>query len=149
MIISSMILISSLAMFLLYLQSACENILRRELNPVRLRLTVNAWRLEFQFVQKEIEDVEGQVDYGWVRMALKCDYLTVTYLLKNASTADYTWRERLLMVYFRALSLVASVQHRANLNEKETILKLAGILTYFVNVLGDRGGQVQFAALTA
>ncbi len=121
-------------MFLLYLQSACENILRREFDPVRLRLTVNAWRLEFQFVQKEIEDIEGQVDYGWVRMALKCDYLTVTYLLK---------------VYFRALSLVASVQHRAKLNEKGTILKLTGILTYFVNVLGDRGGQVQFAALTA
>src|SRR5438477_2217567 len=115
MIISSMILISSLAMFLLYLQSACENILRRELNPVRLRLTVNAWRLEFEFVQKEIEDVEGQVDYRWVRMALKCDYTALTYLLKDAGTANYSHRERVLMLYFRALSVMMLVQHSLKL----------------------------------
>ena len=135
MIVSTLILVSSLAMFLMYLQSACENILRREFDPVRLRLTVNAWRLEFQFVQKEIEDVEGQVDYRWVRTALKCDYLTVTYLLKNAGTANYSRRERILMLYFRALSLMVSVQHSLKLDEKRTILKLTGILNYFANVL--------------
>jgi len=84
MIVSIMILISSLAMFLMYLQSACESILRREFDPVRLRLTVNACRLEFQFVQKEMADTETQADYRWVRMALKCGYKALAYLLKSS-----------------------------------------------------------------
>ena len=139
MIVSTMILISSLAMFLLYLQAACESILRREFDPVRLRLTVDACRLEFQFVQKEIEGTERQSDYRWVRMALKCDYKALAYLLKNAGIANYSRRERILMpylmLYFRALSLMVSVQHSLKLNEKQTILKLTGILNYFANVL--------------
>ena len=136
MIVSTMILISSLAMFLLYLQAACESILRREFDPVRLRLTVNACRLEFQFVQKEMQDTETQADYRWVRMALKCDYKALAFLLKNAGTANYSRRERILMLYFKALSLTVSVQHSLKLDEKRTILKLTGILTYFANVLG-------------
>jgi hypothetical protein len=135
MIVSTMILISSLAMFLLYLQSACESILRREFDPVRLHLTVNACRLEFQFVQKEMQDTETQADYRWVRMALKCDYKALAFLLKNAGTANYSRRERTLMLYFKALDLMASVQHSLKIDEKRTILKLTGILNYFANVL--------------
>jgi hypothetical protein len=134
-IVSIMILVSSLAMFLMYLQAACESILRREFDPVRLRLTVNAWRLEFQFVQKEMADTETQADYGWVRRELECDYIALTYLLKDAGTANYSRRERILMLYFRALSLTVSVQHSLKLDEKRTILKLTGILNYFANVL--------------
>src|ERR1700730_7539604 len=152
MIVSTMILISSLAMFLLYLQAACESILRREFDPV-LRLTVNACRLEFQFVQKEMENTERQSDYGWVRMALKCDYKALAYLLKNAGIANYSRQERILMpylmLYFRALSLMVSVQHSLKLNEKRTILKLTDILHYFANLLGEQAGQVQFAPVIA
>ena len=40
------------------------------------------------------------------------------------------------MLYFRALSIMVSVQHSLKLDEKRTILKLTGILDYFANVLG-------------
>ena len=152
MIVSTMILISSLAMFLLYLQAACESILRREFDSV-LRLTVNACRLEFQFVQKEMQDTETQSDCGWVRMALKCDYKALAYLLKNAGTANYSRRERILMpylmLYFRALSLMVSVQHSLKLNEKRTILKLTGILNYFANVLGASVNEAALVSVSA
>ncbi len=80
MILPVMILVSSLALCLFYLQATCHNILRREFDPERLRSIANAYRLEFQFVRKEMEQATAPVDYKWVRMALKCDYLALTLL---------------------------------------------------------------------
>jgi hypothetical protein len=145
-IVSTMILVCSLAFFLLYIQGTCETILKREFDPVRLGLAVTACRFEFQFVQKEIANPDA--DYVWARMALKCDYKMLKYLMKESGKVSYSRRERLLMAYFNALSFIASVQHAAKLNEKATILKLTRILTFFANLLGERTGQIEFAALT-
>jgi hypothetical protein len=147
-ILSTMILISSVAVGLLYVQATCENILRREFDPLRLKSIANDCRLEFSFVRKEMEATDATVDYRWVRLALKCDYLALSYLLKNAA-ASRSRRERLLMVYFRALFLVASAQHLFKLNEKWAVLKLSTILEYFAGILGEQAPEIQFNSIMA
>ena len=97
-------------------------------------MTLNPYRLGFQYVQTEI--TEPDADYRWARMALKCDYKMLQYLMKE-SGVKCSRREPLLMAYFSALSAVASVQHAMKLNEKATILKLTGILNYFTSVIGE------------
>jgi hypothetical protein len=134
MITSTFILACSLAFFLFYLQATCETILKREFDPVRLRLAVNACRLEFQYVQKEIAGPDA--DYRWTQMALKCDYEILKCLMKE-SGMNYSRRERLLMAYFSALSGVASVQQAMKLNPKATTIKLTNILTYFASLMGE------------
>jgi hypothetical protein len=148
-ILPVMILVSSLALCLFYLQAICHNILRREFDPERLRSIANAYRLEFLFVRKEMEQATAPVDYKWVRMALKCDYLALTYLLKNAAAAGCSRKERLLMLYFKTLLMVLSVSHLLKLDEKGAILKQTSILHYFANTLGEQVGPVQFCSLTA
>jgi hypothetical protein len=148
-ILATMILVVSLALGLLYLQATCQGILRREFDPERLKSIADAYRLEFLFVRREMEHGESPVDYRWVRMALKCDYLALSYLVKNAASTSYSGRERLLSVYFKALLVVLSVSHALRLNEKPTILRQTAVLNYFANVLGERVGKVQFSTLTA
>ena len=65
------------------------------------------------------------------------DYLTLRYLLKHSGKVNCSYRERMLMTYFSALSLVASVQHALKINQKSTILKLTGILNHFAAVIGN------------
>jgi hypothetical protein len=131
-----MILVSSVALGLFYIQSACQNILRREFDPARLRSVVNSFRLEFLFVRKEMEQSGAPVDYRWASLALKCDYMALTYLLKNASKQTYSNRERLLMAYFKTLSLFVSVAHVLKVDEKRAMFKQTAILNYFASLLG-------------
>jgi hypothetical protein len=147
--LSLTILIGSSAFGLVYLQATCENMLRRAFDTERLRSLANNCRLEFLFVRKEMESADRQMDYGWVRMALKCDYLALTYLLKDASQAGYSRRERLLMLYFRTLFLGLSVQHVLKLNEKRLVLKLTTILHYFATTVDKRVGGRQLDSLAA
>ena len=148
MVLSVMILISSASLGLLYLQATCESILRREFDPLRISSLANNCRLEFPFVRKEMEQTGARVDYRWVRMALKCDYLALTYLLKNAG-ATHSRRERMLMVYFRVILSVASAQHLLRVNQKWAILKLSTVLQYFAGLLGERAHEIQFSKLVA
>jgi hypothetical protein len=147
-ILSTMILVSSVALALFYFQATCENILNREFDGVRLKSVANAVRLEFLFVRKEMEEAKGRpIDYRWVSMALKCDYLALTYLMRNTGT--YSRWERLLILYFRVLFLVVSAQHLLKLNEKRAILKLTTILNHFTSIVGERTGATQLSLATA
>jgi hypothetical protein len=47
------------------------------------------------------------------------------------SGINYTRRERLLMACFKALSVVASVQHAMKLNQKAMVMGQTSILQYF------------------
>jgi len=143
-----MFLISSAAVGLFYLQATCESILRREFDHVRLRSFANSCRLEFFFVVKEIEESGGVVDNRRVRAALKCDYLALTFLLKNAAGTG-SGRERILMVYFRVLFFVASVQQLAGVKGERVIEKLSNILRHFAGLLSEQAHQIQFDNLTA
>jgi hypothetical protein len=151
MIVSVLILVTSLALCLFYLQGTCRTILNREFQREYFRSVVNASRLEFLVVRDGINRPQGQVDYSEVRTALTCDYLALTYLLKNAVSVarKYSRQERLLMLYFRGLLMVLSVSHLLRLNEKRAILKLTSILQYFANTLGERVVQTATVSFTA
>jgi len=149
MITASLILIVSSALFLFYLQVTCQKILKREFQQDYFQSIVNANRLEFPSVKKALEEYEGPVDYARFRMTLKCDYLALTYLLKNAANAKqrFTWEEQILMLYFQAIYLVLVTRHTVRLKEKNTFFNLTAILQYFANVVGQRVNTVRFGNL--
>ncbi len=149
MILASLILIISTGLFLFYLQATCQRILRTQFEQEYFRSIVNANRLEFPSVRKALDDFDGPVDYARFRMTLKCDFLALTYLLKNAANAHhrYTWEERLLMAYFRWTYLFMVMGHLLRTGEKNAILNLTSILQYFANVIGQRVNRVRFGNL--
>lgn len=149
MILASMILIVSTGLFLFYLQATCQSILRRQFEQEYFQSIVNANRLEFPSVRRALEDYDGPVDYSRFRMTLKCDFLALTYLLKNAANVNhrYTREERLLILYFRAIYLFMVTRHALRLREKHAIMNLTAILQYFANVVGQRVNMVRFGNL--
>jgi hypothetical protein len=149
MIVASLILIVSTAMFLFYFQATCQRILRTQFEQDYFRSIVNANRLEFPSVRKALDGFQGPVDYSRFRMTLKCDFLALTYLLKNAANVNhrYTSEERLLMHYFRAVYLWMIIGHVLRLGDKKAIIILTAILQYFANVVGQRVNMVRFGNL--
>jgi hypothetical protein len=151
MVSAVIILVGSLALCLFYLQATCQNILRREFEREYFRSIAVANRLEFPFVRSTVADFDTPVDYAWVRLTLKCDYLALKYLLKNAANVKrgYSREERLLMIYFRTLYLLLSFTHLLRLSEKPAILKMTAILQHFANILGKRVSDVSFGNMSA
>jgi len=151
MIVASMILVISVALLLFYVQAACQKILARQFDEAYFQSIVDANRLEFPFVRKALEEFDTPVDYPWVCMTLQCDYLALTYLLKNAANAKqrYTREERLLILYFRALFFSLFALHLFKLSERPAILKLTQVLQHFADVVGQRVNQVRFGDLNA
>ncbi len=151
MFIATLILIISTALFFFYIQVACQKILRRPFDQEYYRAIVNANRLEFAAIRKAIEEFNAPVDYARVRMTLKCDFLALTYLLKNASNTRQrlTREERLLVLYFRATFALLSLRHWLKLGEQSVVLRLTAVLQYFANVIGRRVNLVRFGNLTA
>jgi hypothetical protein len=151
MILAALILILSTALFFFYLQVICQKILRRQFDREYFQSIVNANRLEFPSLRKSLEEFGAPVDYPRLRMMLKCDFLALTYLLKNAANANhrYSNEERLLIVYFRWQFLSLAMRRLLKVGEKKVILKLTSVLQYFANVIGQRVNTVRFGNLTA
>jgi hypothetical protein len=151
MFLAALILILSTALFFFYFQATCQKILRRQFDREYFLAIVNANRLEFPSVRKALEEFDVPVDYPRLRMMLKCDFLALTYLLKNAANLQqrYSSEERLLMIYFRFVFLSMLTRHLLRLREKPAILKLTVILQYFANVLGQRVNTIRLADLSA
>jgi hypothetical protein len=151
MALAALILIFSSAFFLFYLQVTCQRLLRRQFDREYFLAIVNANRLEFSAVRRTLEEFNAPVDYPRLRMVLKCDFLALTYLLKNAVNVDqrYSRDEQLLMLYFRLVFASLITRHWLRVREKPAILKLTAILQYFANVVGQRVNTVRFANLTA
>jgi hypothetical protein len=151
MFLAALILIISLGLFCFYLHAACRRILRRRFEREYSLSIINANRLEFPAIRAGIEDFDPLVDYSRTRMMLRCDYLALTYLLKNAANVNqrYTREERLLIFYFRAVFVTWAVRHLLRLREQPAILKLTAVLEYFANVLGQRVDQLRFGNLSA
>ena len=149
MVLAAFILISSTALFFFYLQAACQRALNTKFEQEYFRSIVNANRLEFLSLRKELEEYGHAVDYGRLRMTLKCDFLALTYLLKNAANVNqsYSRDESLLMFYFRALFVIVAARRIFRLSEKKAVLKLTAILEYFANVVGQRVSQYRFGNL--
>jgi hypothetical protein len=151
MVMASLVLVVSTALFFFYFQVVCQRILRRRFDREYFHAIVNANRLEFPVVRKTLEEYEAPVDYARVRMILKCDYLALTYLLRNAANINqrYSREEILLILYFKAVFFSLVARHWLRLCENPPILKLTAILQFFANVVGQRVSMVRFGNLTA
>jgi hypothetical protein len=151
MILAAIILILSTAMFFFYFQVTCQKILRRQFDREYFQSIANANRLEFPSLRKSLEEFGAPVDYPRLRMMLKCDFLALTYLLKNAANLNqrYSRDERLLILYFRWQFLSLAVRRLLRFGERQAALRLTSILQYFANVVGQRVNSVRFGNLTA
>ena len=151
MFMAALILIVSVGMFFFYLQATCQKVLRRQFSQEFFQSIVNANRLEFPSIRKAIEDLGSPVEYPRLLLTLKCDFLALTYLLKNAANVDqrYSYEERLLILYFKVVFASLVTCHWLKLRESSAVLKLTVILEYFANVVGERVNTVRFGNLTA
>ncbi len=141
----------SCGLLFFYFQVLCKRILRREFDRAYFQMTVNSVRLEFASLRKGLEFPTAPLDFAQCRLALQCDLLTLRYLLKHAANFRQTlsWQERLLMFYYRLSSVSFVVRHWLGLNEKAAILKMATVLQYFANVVGERNFRMQSDPLAA
>jgi hypothetical protein len=151
MFMATLILILSAGLFFFYLQAVCQKILRRQFAQEYFQAIVNANRLEFPSVRKALEDFGAPVEYPRLMLTLKCDFLALTYLLKNAANVNqrYSYEERLLILYFKLVFVSLITRHWLRLRETAAALKLTVILQYFANVVGERVNTVRFGNLTA
>ncbi len=151
MLLAALILIISTGLFFFYWQATCQKILRRKFSQEYFQSIVSANRLEFPYVRQALEEFDAPTDYARFRMTLKCDYLALTYLLKNAANVNqrYSHEEQLLMLYFRLVLLSLVSRRLLRLQEKPAFLKLTAILQYFANVVGERVHMIRFGNLTA
>jgi hypothetical protein len=139
MISSIVILIFSTALFIFYVQTLCEKVLRREFSRAYFQDVLNAIEMEFPRLRQAI--MAGvDVSYPQIRLALKSDYLTLTYLLKkgNPKQRHFSWHERLLISYFRVLFLILPVRYAFHFSERQAVVKLTVILHHFANLVGER-----------
>lgn len=150
MFLAALILILSTAMLIFYFQTTCERILRQKFDQEYARSIVHANRLEFPAVERSLVEFGNPVDYPRLRMTLRCDFLALTYLLKNAGNLHqrYSRDERLLIAYSRIMFSWLFVRHLLRLGEKPAILKLIAVLEYFANVVGQRVDRVRVGNLT-
>jgi hypothetical protein len=146
-----LILVFSTALILFYLQATCEKILRRQFEDPLPDPIVDANRLEFPYVRQTLEEFDAPVDYPRFSMHLKCDYLALIYLLKNAANENrkLAGSERALALYFRVLCGALAALHLVKFGERAVLLKMTAVLEYFANVLGERIKRVRFGHHTA
>jgi len=147
MFLAALILILSTAVFFFYTQVTCQRILSRQFEREYFLAIANAGGLKFPAVRQMVGEFNAPVDYPRLRMMLKCDFLALAYLLKNAVNVHqrYSREERLLMLYFRLVFASLITRHWLRVHEKSAILKLTAILEYFANVVGRRVSTVRFA----
>lgn len=140
MFIAIMILISSSALWMFYVQALSETILRRRLKQQFYHVVVESNRLQFPFVRKAVEDFGMPVEYERCRKQLMDELVALNHLVAlNANEVSAT--ERLcvweLTIYFRAVFLVLVIAHTLRLSERAAFLRLTKMLEHFANVLGE------------
>lgn len=144
MVFAWLTLTLSMALCFFYFQATCQKILRRQFAREYFESIAGVIRLEFPSLQRALEESGGGGDYSRIPRMLKCDFLALTYLLKNAPGASHghSFEERLLMVYFRWQLASLAGRRFLRAGEKEAILRLTSVLRYFANVVGQRMNTV-------
>ncbi|HEX5410858.1 MAG TPA: hypothetical protein VFZ27_03270 [Terriglobia bacterium] len=139
MISSIVILVFSTALFIFYIQTLCEKVLRREFSRAYFEDVLKAIDLEFPRLRQAVA-AGLEVRYPQIRLALKSDYFTLKYLMKNGNPNQrrFSWHERLLISYFRVLFLVLPLRYALHLRESQGVIKLTMILHHFANLVGER-----------
>jgi hypothetical protein len=151
MIMATLILILSTALFFFYLQGICQKILRRQFAQSFWLAIANANGFEFPSVRQALDESSVALQYPSLMTALRCDFQALTYLAKNASNVKqrHTYEERFLICYFKFVFLSLATRHWLRLAEKPAALKLTAILQYFANVVGERVNAVRFGNMPA
>ena len=139
MITSVAILVFSTALFIFYIQTLCQQVLRREFGRAYFQDVLNAIDLEFPRLRQALE-ANAPVSYSHIRLALKMDFFTLTYLLKNGglSRRRFSWQEKLLVNYFRLHFLLLPVRYALHFHEKQSVIRLTTVLHHFANLVGER-----------
>jgi hypothetical protein len=140
MILAWLILTLSMAMAFFYFQTTCQKILRRPFEGEPFQSIANVVRLEFPSLRKSLEEFGAPVDYHRLCKMLRCDFLALTYLLKNGADLKrrYSNEDFLLTLYFRWHLLSLAVRSQLKAGEKKAILRLTSVLEYFANVVGQQ-----------
>jgi hypothetical protein len=151
MIMATLILIFSTALFFFYLQGVCQKILRRHFAEAFWQVISSANGFEFPMIRQTLKESDAPIQYASVVATLKRDFQTLTYLTRNAANFNqrYSNQERFLIVYSKFIFLSLTTRHWLRLREKPAVLKLTAILEYFANVVGERVNAVRFENLTA
>ena len=81
------------------------------------------------------------MEYPRLTLTLKCDFLALTYLLKNAANVNqrYSYEERLLMVYFKLVFASLVARHWLKLRETSADFEV----DHHPRVLCQRGGRAR------
>jgi hypothetical protein len=151
MTIATIILILSAALFCFYFQVTCQKILRRQFDQEYFQSIATANRLEFLSLRESLQGLGEQAAYSLLRQALRCDFVALTYLLKNAANLNqrYANEERLLILYFRWQFLSLAARRLLGMSDEGVVLRLTSVLQYFANVVGQRVEAVKFGNLAA
>ena len=138
MIMSALVLVTSGALFLFYIQAICERALRREFSRAYFQDVLQAIQLEYPLLRDSLAS-NTPLDCTKASRALKRDFSTLEYLLKNGPERERLGRaERLLAHYFRFLLFCLPLRHALKLQEREAVLSLTAILQYFANSVGEK-----------
>jgi hypothetical protein len=142
------VILSTELVYLCYLglESTCQRILRRRFGRDYFRPVAHVNRLEFPSLQKALKSSGAELEYSRVAMVLRCDFLSLTYLLKNSANFDerYTFDDLLLILYFRVGFMLFTLRHSFGLREVTAVMHLTFILKYFANVVGERAQTLRF-----
>lgn len=141
--VSIFVLLSSVALLLLWAKSLTRSILGTPFQQDYSREVAEANRLEFLNVRQALrEEPEQGGDFADALSSLERDYEALSYLLRNAATLQvgrYTRAERLLILDFQLLRVWARVSRFLGLQAwRSSLLRMTTILEYFGNVVGQR-----------
>jgi hypothetical protein len=139
MFLSALALAVSSALILFYTQTICEKAMKREFNRPYFKQIIQAFQLEYPLL-RDRSRAKGSFDFAQSHVALKCDFITLKYLLKNGNPErrSLSHHEKLLFGYFRFLLFSLSVRHAFRLRDREVMSKLTAILQFFANSVGER-----------
>jgi len=137
MVMAYLILIFSAALLIFYFQATCQAILRREFDHKYCDAVVKASCLEYPVMRESVQVRGVDRDFKWFCAGLRCDYLTLTYLLRQGGQAC-PLDLRLLMAYFQLIYLWMFTKHVLRLGEERAMLRLTAILEFLANAAGQR-----------
>jgi hypothetical protein len=141
--ISIFVLVSSVAMLVGWLRSACRAVLNERFERDFSAEVAEANQLEFLAIRRALSEYPEEIsDYRTLISTLERDYDALVYLLRNAATLEvgrHTRTERLLMLDFQFLRAWVRFKRATGLSSwRSGLIEMASILGYFGNLVGQR-----------
>jgi len=127
---SIIVLIVSTALFFFYLQATTQKILRRHFERSYFQAIAHAYRLGFPSLLAG-GPAPQPADLAAI---LQADLLTLDCLMRDR----YSMGERLLWGRFKIVLWSLDIRQRIGFQQQAAVTKLATILQYFANVVGER-----------